>query len=335
MALPEPLMLQALTISELFGGTEVLKKRLTEEQMVRILLYPGDVVITRPWTEEDHVHDEHHICSGTVCVDPDCVDPACTCVTGICVCAAMPEAPVILNLRNYGMVGSRYKVFNSEMQYLYSGYNERGEFGPDPRDLELLLRTPHASTAYVSFETQYAEKIILLWCCSEISEQERRAYIGQQLYLREAASLEAKAHELYAQTLNIRQEGRIVVYFLPQPWQPLVSLENIKSNPLTEAVSYPADQELALLNLQRSGWFLFEQWIGGQVNRILTLEEPVGSGARRLRKTAQNLYYLDLTNVALRPSGLPSSSAFGAAQPGSSWSEMDTYLRLETTFRYT
>lgn len=333
MAIPEPLLYQAISVSESFGGTEVLRKRLTEEQLVRILLYPSDVVVVKAWTEEDHLHDEYHICSGEVCVDPECVNPDCTCVTGVCVCVAVPETPVILNLRNYGMTGNTFSVFNSDMEFLYLGYNERGEFGPDPRDVEVLLRSPHATTLYVKFDTQYAEKLILLWCCTELSPQERRAVVDQELYLREAANLDAKANELYVVTSGLRQTGRLAVYFLPQAWIPLVSYDNIRTNPLTEVDNYSVENELALVNLERSGWFLFEHWINGYPVRTLKLDNLVGAGVRRIRSTEDGLYFLDLTNNALRPSDLQ-QSAFGSAEQTLTWTEMDKYVRVEASFRY-
>jgi hypothetical protein len=216
-----------------------------------------------------------------------------------------------LDMGDYGyQVGLPYSVFDNQMRHVYTSISSDGYFGNTDLDAEMLIDADHGSFAHLQFEAPSGPVLILLWVCNQLSEAQRHRQIAIWQNNADRYLSQQLQHEIYLSTDLLQPTDTIAIYFVPGIWSQQYTPTDMRQHPNRIVSAHGADEQIIYLNLQQSGWYLFDN-VRGQTITPMNIGDFRGVGVQRLRLAQTGVYFISLSNrdlTAARPTvlGLPS-----------------------------
>jgi hypothetical protein len=201
------------------------------------------------------------------------------------------------DLQEYGYLPKqKYHIYDRDFNLIYSEHSEDGYFGSSV-DIQNLLEQKHASFLFISFSTDLGPKLGLLWVCNKPSRTLIKTQITKwQLQIAKVLS-NYQSNDIILRTDNIDSES-VRLYLLPGIWNEKLIPEEVINHPLTTYQDYEIDSSVILINLTRTGWYVFKAGTD-----ILELNNLTGRGLDKLSNNEYAYFFtLDDRGVFLNNS---------------------------------
>lgn len=250
------------TLGQTFGGYTELLTNTTIARLRQITNFPGELVVT---------------------------------YTSAILNTSFDQDDIDLTLLGY-IPGSTYKVYDSNLKYLYSAQSTR-YFGEAVADQNLAIITEHADYYYLHIQTATEPKVVLLWLATELSRAD------QEL----ALSLINKDYDRIRQTQTRPIESELFIYsqvydydvtlfIYPGQLQIIPSLFTLLKQPRAYQIDFKA-RKGQLFKYLADHWFLATTKVYDQNQthigyKIWSLGQAFGSGIARVTSKPNGLNYV-------------------------------------------
>jgi hypothetical protein len=251
-------------LGRIFGGSDILSKLLTIEQLNIIASFPGPIV--------------------TLSVG-NLIDPG-----------NHPDDLDLLTL-DY-LSNSKYSIFDSNYQYLFSGSTDR-YLGGSALERQLASTAKHASFYYVSYiNNNLQTELILLWLSRE-SSPETSSTIRQRLRdeaIKLAPSLSPKFSLFISlEKPSLIKDKLLTLLLLKGSWQSPPTLQSMFTNLETKRLNLFANEGRMLIEIKDYWLALVEldsSLPAPVISYSLKIASVTGTGTERLVSSNENLIFV-------------------------------------------